>query len=636
MQKPRQVWRLYLSAQALQRRSEVRSDELQVWLGHAVHLFTLCRPALSVLQECYTFVTRNYERRAQLWPSVRLELHNIAAHLAFMCSMKLDAPLHPEVYMDDSPPEGYALMSTTPSADEVQQEMRFRERWRFIEGASLAGPIHRASLYVDWSAGLSHLPHEQDDRDPVPGLNNPDEIFGETVVKGPSATMPPAASTAYGLWLRENDKKVPALHRRQPLRHRHQRRLVDVPSAIPAISKCWDDRDRWRTLLEGEWKFPEEHINVKEARVALLALRRASRLRSVLGHRMLTFSDNLVTCTVADKGRSRPGALNAICRHGAAYQMGMGIRWRVHYVETDRNHADLGSRRRQLQESAWTQHRVWRGHATAQVAGPRELCLSDLVQPPGLCTPPRPPPWAAAAVAPVMTAETPVVLDGKAGWVSSSSCRPTSSITTASPTSITTLPAQKPRKLSSSSPSASSPSATPSSTRRVLVAGSLPELRTASEMAGKEPVVLELFAGIARLQQACTEAGLRTGPAFEITLGPQFDLSRQKTQHAVLQLIRSQRVWYVHMGTPRTVWLISRTTPKDCARTRQKERLGVHLAIFWSIGNPRSLRLWSFPPLAALAGLPKVARVHWAMRSYGEAWKKPTTPLTDLQELAAL
>ena len=87
---------------------------------------------------------------------MRQELH-IASHLAFLCGVKLDAPPHPEVYMGYSPTEGYALMSTTATADEVRAEMRFRERWRFIEGAALAGPIHLASSYMDWSAGLSRV-----------------------------------------------------------------------------------------------------------------------------------------------------------------------------------------------------------------------------------------------------------------------------------------------------------------------------------------------------------------------------------------------------------------------------------------------------------------------------------------------
>ena len=421
--------------------------------------------------------------------------------------------------------------------------------------------------------------------------------------------MPSAAATAYSLWLRGNEKGVRPPHRRQPLRHRHPRRLVDVPSATPAISKAWGDKSRWRTLLEGEWRFPEEHINIKEARVALLSLRRASRQRPVIGRRLLTFSDNLVTCTVADKGRSRSCALNAICRRGAAYQLGLGIRWRVRYVETDRNHADLGSRRRQLQEAAWARHRGWRGLPAKPQDGARALVLSDLVRPPGLPPLLVPPPWASPTAPPVAT-DTPVVLDGKAEWASSSTGRPTVAATYRSSTSSTATSAPTPSPSSSSTPPAPSPSATPSSTRRALVANSVPELRAALGVAGKEPVILELFAGTARLQKACERAGPRAGPAFEIALGPQFGLSRKETQLCVLNLLRSQRVWYVHMGTPCTIWSISRTTPKDRPRTRQKERLGVTLAIFsariakeslrdrgilWSIDNPRSSRLWSFP-----------------------------------------
>ncbi len=54
-QKPRRVWRVHLATNLLLRRRRVRGPEVQVVVGHFVHLFGLCRPALSVFQATYKF-----------------------------------------------------------------------------------------------------------------------------------------------------------------------------------------------------------------------------------------------------------------------------------------------------------------------------------------------------------------------------------------------------------------------------------------------------------------------------------------------------------------------------------------------------------------------------------------------------
>ena len=68
----------------------------------------------------------------------------------------------------------------------------------------------------------------------------------------------------------------------------------------------------------------QEHINVKEARVVLLAIRRACRLRKNPGRRIRVLSDNMSSCLVIDKGRSRSFALNSIARRAGAYQLLVG------------------------------------------------------------------------------------------------------------------------------------------------------------------------------------------------------------------------------------------------------------------------------------------------------------------------
>ena len=80
-----------------------------------------------------------------------------------------------------------------------------------------------------------------------------------------------------------------------------------------------------------------------------MSLRRVCRSGRWLGRRVLTLSDNPACVGAFEKGRSsRSHGLLALCQRSAAYQLACAIQWRLRYIETDRNVADEGSRRREL------------------------------------------------------------------------------------------------------------------------------------------------------------------------------------------------------------------------------------------------------------------------------------------------
>ena len=66
---------------------------MQIWLGHAVNLLMLMRPALSILDKCYQFVQEALERRIPLWSSVRREMKAIAS-VVWFAEVDLAAPYH--------------------------------------------------------------------------------------------------------------------------------------------------------------------------------------------------------------------------------------------------------------------------------------------------------------------------------------------------------------------------------------------------------------------------------------------------------------------------------------------------------------------------------------------------------------
>ena len=608
LQKPRRVWRAHLAGQALLRRSRASGLELQIWMGHIIHLVGLCRPALSVFQNIYPFIAQFSSRRGRLSPTVRQEIR-MASWLVFLAGVDLQSPLASLVHMGDSSTQGYAVMSTRATPREVRHEFRLRERWRFADVADDFQPAVLDASICDEMAGLSPLGGAPDEQDAA-------RLFAPGHVPGRASIRSLRRETEFERWVSARLAARPAPPPVRAARHRAPRCLVLRPASWLTAAPWWDWRGRWRTCFEGRWRHPEEHINVKETRVALMAIMRAARSSEAVGHRHLLFSDNLTTCLVLDRGRSRAYNLNCLCRRACAYALALSCRWRVRYIESERNHADAGSCRVEQHEQSWKLWHRWRlgRWPDSVVLSRRLLVLADLVPPPGL--PPSAPWLDWPAIAP-STISSPLRSDVDSSAFLADADRPL--VVESSRSSRQHGPALAQARL----------------LRSIFVA---------------ELVAIELFAGTARLSAAWAACGLRVGPAFEISSGPRWDLLRSETQQKVLELIRSGRVWYVHFGTPCTIWSISRTTPAPSVKSRAKEVLGITLAIFtavaareasrcsvfWSIENPASSIIWGFPPFVSLGALPQVHKVVLHMCAFGEAWKKPTAILCNVPGLASL
>lgn len=131
--KSSRAWRLDIATKAILKRKRVSGDLLRVWLGHTNFFFQLNRLGLSCLSAVYKFSAMNLGRRASMWPNVRRELRQIMG-LIFLVERELTASRSEVVRLGDSSSYGFALMSTTYSSAEIGHEVKFREKWRFIEG----------------------------------------------------------------------------------------------------------------------------------------------------------------------------------------------------------------------------------------------------------------------------------------------------------------------------------------------------------------------------------------------------------------------------------------------------------------------------------------------------------------------
>ena len=127
-------------------------------------------------------------------------------------------------------------------------------------------------------------------------------------------------------------------------------------------------------------------------------------------------------------------------------------------------------------------------------------------------------------------------------------------------------------------------------------------------------------------------------------------MTRRTTQLFIFWLISSGVIWYVHFGTPCTVWSRARHNIVNQQRAYQRELVGIALALFtariceavsdlnlfFSIENPKTSRLWEFTPISNLLKLRNVRMVHFDLCQYGRPYRKSTSLMTNMPVLDSL
>ena len=209
--------------------------------------FLLARPLLSCLSACYAFAAKHRHQHYPMW----------LLGLIFTVERNLSSPANPEVHLGDSSDRGYGLVrSTFAESSHVKAELRVREKWRFI---------------VSNEAVLN------------PNGGGPPEVLKDVdddVFKGSFAAAGVGVKTEYGRQLQKKADGGSIFGTNSSRLERLKGPVEDSLStllevhAIPEVSSRWTNPTRWKLLASGAWRDVEEHINVKEARVALMSLRR--------------------------------------------------------------------------------------------------------------------------------------------------------------------------------------------------------------------------------------------------------------------------------------------------------------------------------------------------------------------------
>ena len=289
-QKPHRLWRVHLARLALARRSKVKTHVVEVWLGHATALMRMAPFLLSVFDKIYRLVRIGQCSRIPLWPSVRAEIIT-ACHLVWLCEVDLGAGYCNQVDMGDSADCGYALMTRTTPFKMITSAMQYREKWRYMrlpdslkEIIKNSDGMSQNNLVYDFRDLESHLRGDNHGRlaDGV-GLSSQYARWLQEVLEE-------------GAWLRTS--AIMSQYKAK----RSSRVDVECPALVYPLDPDLVGEEHYRLLWAKRWRDPSEHINMKEARVALSSLKRSSRVQSLCGKRKLTISDNLPTILALRKG----------------------------------------------------------------------------------------------------------------------------------------------------------------------------------------------------------------------------------------------------------------------------------------------------------------------------------------------
>ena len=227
----------------------------------------------------------------------------LALGLFFVCECDLGASVSEEAYIEDSSTYGYSLMVSRVTSAEVREEIKFKEKWRF-QRKQCRAPTSMVSPEEYAAQGrLSPLGGHFSPYVPVTDI-------ADSAIRGfrPNAGL--GANTKFGKQLSQQasmymestpSRRVPTIA--------DDEELIEVPNAIPVVHSRWSVLERWRLLVARPWRHPEIHINIKEAKVCVMGLRRSCRTVDNMGKIVFTLSDNLVSVLCFDKGRSRGSSI---------------------------------------------------------------------------------------------------------------------------------------------------------------------------------------------------------------------------------------------------------------------------------------------------------------------------------------
>ena len=658
--KPKRIWRTHLAGLELSRRSRVRVQHVEIWLGHMTSLFRLKPCLLSIFDKIYKFCQLRVASRVPLWPSVRREIQQ-ACSVVWLARNDLKSSFINQVDAGDSADHGYAMMCSMTSDREIKKAIRYREKWRFIP---LPEDIKEA-LTLEDKESLIHLLESK--AGVVLSHQDISQRSEAHTVDGLGI------DTEYGQWLQqvlsEGDWLRTSAIASQKRAIKRSRADIDYPALVQPIHDSMLNPSRFRLLWAKRWRDPNQHINIKEGMVALSSLKRTCRVASLAHSLKLTLCDNLAVVLAFEKGRSGSPAMNRLCRISAALQSSLGISWRLRHIESPRNVADDASRwfeKSRPAESRWIEFPPSKKPSTSILQLDRvlnrNLDKAHTAYREGWHTPPGLTRQDKAGEKPgdmqnfkkaSDTQDFPKFAppkftnegDHKGVWGTQGFLEIQHGDITGKRQDVAP---------GGSFENASSPQHSPMTDCHSMQSSGHYDHAICSDEDGQKwavaPLMLEVFSGSGHLSNACSRKGLEVIASLDIQHGPHHDLTRRSSQQVIIQLVMLGILAYCHFGTPCTVFSTARKGLRNMLLARQRERISCELAFFtaqvcevcmsvgtfWSIENPLSSALWELFPIKRLMMRKDVYVIDFPMCAYGMPYRKWTRIVTNIEGLCSL
>lgn len=127
---------------------------------------------------------------------------------------------------------------------------------------------------------------------------------------------------------------------------------------VPPVDAEFMDARAWSLVFKGRWRL-RGHINVLEARTAVLLLRHLARSRGSWNRRVLILLDSLVAIGMPAKGRSPVYPLLRLARGATAVQLVLGVRLYLRHVRSALNTGDGPSRGENVGAAVMTREEHW-------------------------------------------------------------------------------------------------------------------------------------------------------------------------------------------------------------------------------------------------------------------------------------
>eukprot|EP00435_Cladocopium_sp_Y103_P070321 s689_g35.t1 len=264
----------------------VSSDLIRRLLGHAMVVLVLNRAGISIFRSLYDFAGRDFKRKF-LWDSAARECRVFMGLLPLLVG-DMRRPWSNTVTCTDASPEGYGICERSLDIDVINNIGLWQERWRY----------KRAPL-EHWKPREKAL-----GMDPFKDLN--------------TARADPRAFECSDVFERNEQ-------------------FEEVPFSILSPQD-------WDIAMNGSWKFPNEHITLKEGRCLTLAIRRLARSSQHRGKRHLVLTDNLALAFSLGKGRSCDHSMLRINQKIGAILLACNIGLRLRWIPSELNVSDAPSR----------------------------------------------------------------------------------------------------------------------------------------------------------------------------------------------------------------------------------------------------------------------------------------------------